>query len=131
MHLDRHHRRMNAGERATSHDRNRHWVLSLPNVDWFSCERPKPSNARQTHATTLAWRKQARLQPFGVARAVEALTGRWRRAETRLEIRDPRLELLELFARLQQHLGLRIEFRTRDNVELGETALQHRFHILL
>src|SRR5438270_12902485 len=90
---------------------------------------PQTPSARQTNATTLPGRKRARLQPFGVSRALTALMGCWRRSETRFELRDSRLELLELFARLQQHLGLRIEFRTRHNVELGETALQHRFHV--
>jgi hypothetical protein len=64
MNLDRYHRRVNAGERATSHDRNRHGTLSpLMLTGLFDALAISAERARIR--TTLAQQKGTRLQPFG------------------------------------------------------------------
>src|SRR5437773_9156980 len=102
---------------------NSSWTKArTPSAVWRTCaERALQSAAGHSAAASL----DTEAASVGIS-----LMLRGRRTETRFELRDPRLELLQLFARLQQHLRLCVEFRTGDNVKLGETALEHRFHVL-
>src|SRR5437764_9712357 len=120
-------------------------MLSLPNVKAATLAGLEQTRL-QPFGVSLSRRHERRravprheLPPLGAAQrphwphrpqAWRPLMLRGRRTEARFDLRDPRLELLQLFARLQQHLRLRIEFRTGDDVELGETALEHRLHVL-
>src|SRR6185437_3893069 len=111
-HLDRHLRRVDAGQPARTNRGDGH--ATLPARTWTATA----ARLRENRAGSRRARSAVRPRRRAIGRTA------------RLERSHARLERLDLLARALQHVDLPVEFLARDEIEPREAALQERLHVL-